>query len=205
VTWRSIRRGPYTIEPAPIAGGARFELREDGEPLTWNGVAARWRDDPTFREAFVDALASAPLEAFFWETVPCSGATCDRVFGQVLLDSPALARVRTEPGPFRRELAGAEGDVAAFDNLGGDARLVVPGPTDALEPYAHLAAFVRGAPRSQVHRLLERLGAELERRWSETEGPVWVSTSGLGVYWVHVRLDSRPKYVTHPPYRRFDA
>ena len=28
----------------------------------------------------------------------------------------------------------------------------------------------------------------------EEQPKVWLSTSGLGVYWLHVRLDSRPKY-----------
>ena len=30
---------------------------------------------------------------------------------------------------------------------------------------------------------------------------LWVSTSGLGVYWLHVRLDSYPKYYQHAPYK----
>ncbi len=28
-----------------------------------------------------------------------------------------------------------------------------------------------------------------------------VSTNGLGVAWLHVRLDTRPKYYTFQPYR----
>jgi hypothetical protein len=31
--------------------------------------------------------------------------------------------------------------------------------------------------------------------------PVWLSTAGLGVSWLHVRLDSRPKYYRHVPYK----
>ncbi|MDF9799652.1 hypothetical protein OKW21_004915 [Catalinimonas alkaloidigena] len=29
-----------------------------------------------------------------------------------------------------------------------------------------------------------------------------MSTSGLGVYWLHIRLDSRPKYYQFDPYRK---
>jgi hypothetical protein len=32
--------------------------------------------------------------------------------------------------------------------------------------------------------------------------PVWLSTAGGGVAWLHVRLDDRPKYYAHAPYRR---
>jgi len=33
------------------------------------------------------------------------------------------------------------------------------------------------------------------------EAYFWLSTSGLGIAWLHVRLDERPKYYTHAPYR----
>jgi len=32
--------------------------------------------------------------------------------------------------------------------------------------------------------------------------PVWLSTAGAGVSWLHVRLDDRPKYYGFGPYRR---
>jgi hypothetical protein len=41
----------------------------------------------------------------------------------------------------------------------------------------------------------EGLEQELDDR------PLWVSTSGLGVSWLHLRFDRRPKYYTHAPYR----
>lgn len=31
--------------------------------------------------------------------------------------------------------------------------------------------------------------------------PVWLSISGLGVYWLRIRLDARPKYYQHLPYK----
>jgi hypothetical protein len=34
--------------------------------------------------------------------------------------------------------------------------------------------------------------------------PVWLSTSGLGIYWLHFRLDTVPKYYTYAPYKRPD-
>ena len=66
--------------------------------------------------------------------------------------------------------------------------------------YGHLAAFVREAPREQVHALWARVGELVLERVSNV--PLWLSTAGGGVAWLHVRLDSRPKYYTHAPYRR---
>ena len=90
------------------------------------------------------------------------------------------------------------GPVGRFSNFSGDAMLVVPAPLDANTDYSHLAAFVRGAPVSQQRAFWQAVGEAV--RGSLSERVLWLSTSGLGVYWLHVRLDSRPKYYTYQPY-----
>jgi hypothetical protein len=32
--------------------------------------------------------------------------------------------------------------------------------------------------------------------------PVWLSTAGAGVPWLHLRLDDRPRYYGFAPFRR---
>jgi hypothetical protein len=90
--------------------------------------------------------------------------------------------------------------VLEFANLGGDAVMVVPRPLGRPDVYGHLAAFVRGAPEVQRTLLWQAVGRALARRVSAT--PVWLSTAGAGVPWLHVRLDDRPKYYGFEPYRR---
>ena len=68
-----------------------------------------------------------------------------------------------------------------------------------MSAYGHLAAFVREAPQAQRHTLWQVVGAALDERIGVR--PTWLSTSGLGVSWLHVRLDSRPKYYQYEPYR----
>lgn len=84
-------------------------------------------------------------------------------------------------------------------NLNGDAVLVGPCPVGPVKAYAHLAAFVREAPDAQKHALWKLVGELMERRLELT--PDWLSTAGAGVPWLHVRLDRRPKYYSHAPYR----
>ncbi len=88
----------------------------------------------------------------------------------------------------------------AFANLGKDAVLIVPRPLGPASVYGHLAAFVRKARDTQRHELWRVVGAETEARLGDS--PVWLSTAGMGVSWLHVRLDSRPKYYGHAPYTR---
>ena len=76
---------------------------------------------------------------------------------------------------------------------------VVPCPGEPLSAYSQISTFARYAPEYQQHALWSMVGTALYRRLSNE--PVWLSTSGLGVYWLHIRLDARPKYYTHEPYR----
>ena len=78
--------------------------------------------------------------------------------------------------------------------------LVVPAPLDACTDYAHLATIVRSAPVSQQCAFWRAVGETV--RGSLSDQTLWLSTSGLGVYWLHVRLDSRPKYYTFQAYTR---
>jgi hypothetical protein len=171
----------------------------DGRALTWAEVARGLRDDAALRRQLTEAIA-ASHRALLWECVPVSRATRDQPFEHVLLDCPALRDVPPDPRPFAPHLA-AVASIATFDNLGRDARLVAPRALGPERHYPHLAAFVRGAPRDQVHELWAAVGASVARWWAERDTPVWVSTCGLGVYWLHVRLDQRPKYITWTPFR----
>jgi len=77
--------------------------------------------------------------------------------------------------------------------------MVVPCPIAEPSAYGHLAAFVRQAPEPQWHALWQTVGAAMTRRIGSR--PVWLSTAGAGVSWLHVRLDDRPKYYGYAPYR----
>lgn len=186
--------GPRTTAHQVLAGGA---------PLDWGSFAILLQRDPSLGQAMTRCLAESTFAAFFWECAPVSEATVDRAVTFVLVDSPDLAQVRANPRPFAAKLAGPL-PVVTFPNLSGDTVLIAPKAQADLQVYAHLAAFVRGAPAAQVRAFWQLVGAALSQWWATQSRPVWLSTSGLGVYWLHARLDGRPKYYTHEPYRRFE-
>jgi hypothetical protein len=179
----------------------RFRLLHNSEPLSWSDVIERWQNDRSFRSFFISILVDAPYSAYFWETPPVTSTSFDRQFEFVLVDSPQLADVRADQSAFTNHFASAEpgASVIEFSNLGGDATLVVPCPCGSLPAYSQISAFARQAPEDQQDQLWQLVGAALERQLGTQ--PVWVSTSGLGIYWLHVRLDSTPKYYTYDPYR----
>ena len=186
-----------------LAGGTRRIAVATGQRrLSFGEVVGGWRDDSNFRDFFNDLLASASPPAWFWEMPPLTRSILGTSFECVQVPSAALAGVRADPAPFAAPFSGCDGvGAVGFANLGGDAWLVAPCPRDdSRSACAHFADFVRGAPRNQRDALWRMVGESVVQRLGNA--PLWVSTSGLGVYWVHVRLDSRPKYYTHAPYRR---
>lgn len=185
-----------------LGGATRVRLEGADGPCSFERVVRGWASDEPFRAAFLERLAAAPGPAWFWELPPVTRGRVERPFEFVLVPSPRLARMRADPGDFAEPFGRARGGTAAFWNLGGDALLVAPlppGSPGADVPYAHLASFVRGAPEPARHELLRALAEAVAARLSDV--PLWISTSGLGVPWLHVRLDARPKYYQHAPYR----
>lgn len=178
----------------------KYAMTRDAVPLRYAEVIGLWQHDQAFRACFLSILSEVPFLAYRWETPAVTTATAGRAFEFVLLDSPSLARP-----PDRHSFAGhfapasSEAGIVVFDNLGGDATLVVPSPRGPAGAYGHLAAFTRRAPAFQNHALWEAVGRAMEQRVSER--PVWLSTAGGGVSWLHVRLDDRPKYYGFRPYR----
>lgn len=117
------------------------------------------------------------------------------------MPAPSFVTRRTDRESYRSYFTDDPEDdgVVSFANLGGDATLVVPSSRGPDENYGHLAAFVRGAPRDQVRSLWRRVGQVASEGLGRS--PVWISTAGGGVAWLHVRFDRRPKYYGHAPYR----
>lgn len=177
----------------------KLKLGRPNKPLTCADVLQLWQDDEGFRTFFNALLAEAPFSAYRWETPPVTVATVDRPFEFVLVDTPGLDRL-ADAAAFAAQFGRAHGGelVAAFENLGGDAFLIVPRPAGSTAAYGHLAAFARCAPAAQIHALWQTVGQALAQRL--TERPVWLSTAGMGVPWLHVRLDSRPKYYAFREY-----
>ena len=185
-----------------LAPGAvsHYQIWQEGRELTFREVFTLWRDDHPFRSFYNQLIADSPFPAFYWEH---PYLTEDRLGGSyefVLVNSSALALIHSDPAPFNEKFVNNQMAVR-FANLRADAELVVPTPQGGnLEAFTHLANFVRQANINQQAAFWKLVGTtamELMR-----EDARWLSTSGLGVHWLHVRFDSRPKYYTHRPYAK---
>ncbi|MDX1404656.1 MAG: hypothetical protein R3192_08960 [Woeseiaceae bacterium] len=157
------------------------------------------QEDREFARWYTELLSSVPIPAFFWEHPPLLRSShADKPVEFVLVDAPMLDAMAQDEAPFRAYFK--EDRIASFPSLGGDALLIAPSPAGESTDYAHLAAFLRTAGEDQVQALWREVGIHVAAELGER--PLWLSTSGLGVAWLHIRLDSRPKYYQHQPYKR---
>ena len=181
----------------PDAGTHRWsEIAVSGSAMSFQEVCAAWRSDESFRAFWVDSLRGVPFEAYCWECRPVNEQNRSRPFECVFVSSPSLARMEPEPcvfaGHFRQDR-----DAVTFGNLGGDAVLVAPCPAGASD-FSHIARFTRAASAARQDAFWQAVGDAADARVGSR--PMWLSTAGHGVAWLHVRLDSSPKYYRHREY-----
>ena len=177
----------------------RVTIFESDKRIAYSKVIQLWQHDNSFRTFFISLLAECPFKAYFWETPPINLSNCDREFEFVLVNSTSLVRVKPDSNSFKQYFD-SNRDIVTFSNLRQDALLVVPCPVANASAYSHIAAFIRHAPKHQKHLLWQTIGKKIAQQLNNNL--LWVSTSGLGVYWLHIRLDSYPKYYCFKPYKQ---
>lgn len=193
----------------------RYHAEDRQSPLTWaDALSLLATGDAEFlaelRGACVDAGwqlgdGQSP-RAYFLETPPLSRATAaTTVFETTFVPAPGLGSRKTSFASFAEYRDSGQRGVASFANLQRDAVLVVPVP---VPPYdrnsaatcGHLQAYM-AAPWDEQHAELWRAVGRAARHQMDAWPVVWVSTHGLGVPWLHVRVERTPKYISHGAYR----
>ncbi len=177
------------------------QILRRGECLSYRDIVDLWSGDTQFVDEFSDLLGQCHFKVFRWETPAVTRATLDREFEFVFLNASSLEKRRPDTHSFAEQLSTCSQEqlVARFRNLGGDALMVVPAGLVNNSAYTDLASFSRGAPLVQQRALWRSVGEAMQEEVGDK--PVWLNTAGGGVAWLHVRLDSRPKYYGHEPYR----
>jgi hypothetical protein len=189
-----------TTEESQPGRFTRHKIICDESTMSFDAVLESWVNDETFRTFFSNALSGSSFAGFRWETPPLITATISNAFEFVLVNSPGFCKRRTDSVTFQEKFRDAKReDVITFANIGGDATMIVPTPKSDDTAYGHLAAFVRNAHSRQTNSLWRVVGKTVRDQTSND--PIWLSTAGGGVAWLHVRVDSTPKYYAHAPYR----
>jgi len=176
----------------------QYEIVNDNQVMSYADWIDTIVENAEFATFFNTILSESSFQAFFWEVKPTDKSQLSSPFQFVLVNSSSLIKIDADKSSFQNHLNQNE-TVVAFENLGKDAVLIVPTPLVKESTYAHLATFTRSAPQNQIVDFWKRVGLEYKNKIGEQTK--WLSTAGLGVYWLHVRVDSRPKYYRFNDYR----
>lgn len=176
---------------------ATFNVFADGRPVSRMEFFQGLASSSACRTVITRCLVGLSAEQVYWETPPLSVETADARFEFVAV----TATLSAEPDSSSFRQFFTPGELAAsFANLRGDATLVVPTDQRGATRYNYLLSFLRTGEAAQSDALWELLGNTVVANVGDA--PIWVSTAGGGVPWLHFRLDSRPKYYRHSLYRQ---
>ncbi len=153
-----------------------------------------------FRLFFNKVLAENNFNGYFFECIPFDESWEKTILEFVLIYSPVFSKLKAEQNAFSAYFTKNE-KVVSFPNLGKNAWLIAPAPEGDFEIYSHFAKFVKNAPIEQIDAFWQLVGKECKKRISSP--PIWLSTHGLGVYWLHMRVDTIPKYYHFSPYKYY--
>lgn len=179
--------------------------RDSSKALSWEQVLELWKHEDTgFLQAFRGALTpNRPMRDIFWECSPILNVTDPFEF--VIMDANGvLDSRRASSSDFDAHLRDPSA-VVVFKNLGGDATLVTPNRAGSKdEMYGHLHSFTQFAPLSQQETLWRHVAEQIYKQLGGGK-PIWLSTDGRGVPWLHVRLDNHPKWYKYSQYRQYSV
>jgi hypothetical protein len=177
-----------------------MRVTKAGTYLSFAEVLHLLTNSREFREWYTDCLQGCDHKAIYWEHPPLSTKSMSCPYDVTLIDAPALAATRPDSRPFHTCFAASPGlHMAVFKNLGGDATLIAPKPGNTNADCSHLLSFIRSADNPLLDAFWRCTAASVQDSLSQT--PIWLSTAGGGVDWLHVRIDSWPKYYRCRRYR----
>lgn len=190
-----------TAELLHNGNATRYRVLSNGVAMSYGDALDLLRNDHEFRSCLAKQLSQSNYSAFRWETPCIQTRTLSRDFEFVLLDYPSFTKRNTDAETYKSYFAAThdENGIVSFANLSGDATLIVPSPRTSEDAYGHFASFLRKAPLLQIDALWQKIADVVLGMVSDR--PLWLSTAGGGVAWLHVRLDTTPKYYGFAPYR----
>lgn len=197
----------------------KFKIHESSDPnsrkqITFQQFLKKLNSSKTFRNQFKTTITSVyPSYPFvFFESPPVNADSIKtKMYEFVLVSTGTFHHVGTDYGAFRdkfdSERCKNNGlNACEFPNLGNDAIMVTPKGVEGethREKYTNLMSFLREGDEEEIDGFLKLVGVSAEKRVDEMGSlDTWISTSGLGISWLHLRLDSRPKYYTYRDYKK---
>lgn len=128
---------------------------------------------------------------FLWKTSPIRNGG-NSFFKQECIRCNLL-NVKSDSSAFDKYIKRSKNKYAtSFYNLSGDTLLVIPMPRKN-KNFSNLNEFMKNASPLHIKKFWEYVYSEIQKLLPK-EKELWVSTHGLGVPYLHLRISTKPKY-----------
>ena len=164
---------------------------QTGGGITWRQLLKKWSDKKKYN------IKINPKDfnySFAIKFYPFTGNNLDSVVKYEIFREDGLAKNQNYSSFEEKFPKDEKCDVISFKNISGDSTLIVPCP-DANKNYAHLGLFNKNATNSKKLELWKKVAEEISKIIKNNKDKeIYLNTHGYGVPYLHVRIDSTPKY-----------
>jgi len=157
-----------------------------GKYMSWSQVIESLKSKEytdTFKYKLIYELINIPYKAYFWE---CDQVNMKKPFRFAVYESKTLSKRIQDNNAFDGKIDCYK-NVIKFPSLSKDMNLISPCNKNKNSNYTSLATFSRTAPLKQQISFWVKVGNSIKE-------DDWISTSGLGVSWLHLRIEKYPTY-----------
>ncbi len=167
---------------------------KDSQQISWYEILDLWKHNNAFIDFFVSLLILSNFNNFFWQC--CSVNRNDlkkKLFECYLIETKYDFGV-ADNSSFQEYLKTSK-SIVNFYNFNKDCLLIVPNYNHSISKssYLNIYNFIKFAPKSQIHLLFHQISLNIYKEFHKTK-KIYLNTHGLGVPWIHIRLDYYPKY-----------
>jgi hypothetical protein len=145
-----------------------------------------------FRQTIIDLFANYDCDSVYWEFPPyyANAQHLNAEFTFVNTKGFGKANINAFVEYFDKSI----NEIVVFPNISKDALLISVSDNKNNEYDSHIMNFMKYHPSVETkHNLLKTIGENMLCH-TNNAGPIWLSTSGKGVQWLHVRISTTPKY-----------
>ncbi len=175
-----------------------YKIKHGNKSLTYNQVLDYWETDIGFADFYISIFRKCGYYSYVWESPPLSSTSLDQEYEFVIINAP-ISSDNPDSKTYKPYFSLKENDgIVCFPNLGNDALLIVPSPVRKYSNYSNLANFFKEATREQQRSIWKVTARKIKENLSDK--PTWVSVAGGGISWLHIRLDTIPKYYRYLKY-----
>ena len=152
--------------------------------MKWNNKLYEWTNKPF---NYPKKLS----KSFFWETKPITNLNDD--YKEIFIENTSLSKLKQNYSSFEEHIKRSRNKyVTSFYNLSKTSLLIIPIPKSN-KNFATLKDFTDNASDTQKKEFWKYVSKKI-KEFSSKNDKIYVSTHGLGVPYLHIRLDTIPKY-----------